>query len=878
MIPDLRARLNLLLLVTVFSGPFFANAQIVSGLITDENNSPVPYATIYVPETKEGTTSNIEGKFQFQLPPGTYHFTVRSMGYLQNKLEVVVQSDSMFLPITMKVQEFEIKEIKVFPGKEDPSYFIMRKAMAKAPYYRSKIKSYTADLYIKSNFEFTNIPKVIEKQEIEDGMRFKDVFKENVTYVIESQNKITYNYPDQYDQKVISKRTSLTGFDEPPVMGLMTANFYNERPFQVISPLSSMALEHYVFRYEGFISVGDRDVFKIKVTPKRKSDELVEGYIYIVDKLWCIYNLDFSSTFEFFDYHFKQQFENTGDDNWLPVSHNISGKVGMLGLRGTFYYGASVKYSSIVNNYELEKGLAADATADEQAPVKREQGKKEQELNKELDQLNAKEELNNSDVRKVARINRKILKEQYKDSTIVAADFGNYNISDDKDSLQTIDWDTVRAIPLTPAELESYERADSLMGIKSPTDTTSEEKGFDYQSLGAKILFGYYALYRDSVFRFGYDGLLSPVNFDFNAVDGYKYQQRFRMRFTTKEEKHIYVYPTIGYAFNREALFGLVNVRFIDILREGNRVTLEFGKQSKDFKPEGTGIQPLVNAVSSWFFGENYMRLYETEFFEMNMEQRLNNFRLYAGLDYNHFYPLENNISYPLSKEKEFEPNLPKGLEGDHPALEEQKSFTYKVGLRYGKRQRKPWLEESPFLFVGDFYNIRLSYHQGLSDIFNSVSDFSSIDLVYQQEANISPRAGMLWKLNAGYFINNDHLHFSQYKHFQTAETPVAMRPYTYTLQTLNDYEFSTSDSYFNVGFEYRTEYILLRYLSFLNQKTWSESLYLNYLTTPDLSNYWELGYSINNLFFVGNIGVFAGFKESDFESIAVKLTIPAFD
>ena len=49
-------------------------------------------------------------------------------------------------------------------------------------------KHYTADLYIKSNFEFQNIPKIIKQQEMDDGRKFKDYFKENVTYRITSYN------------------------------------------------------------------------------------------------------------------------------------------------------------------------------------------------------------------------------------------------------------------------------------------------------------------------------------------------------------------------------------------------------------------------------------------------------------------------------------------------------------------------------------------------------------------------------------------------------------------------------------------------------------------------------------------------------------------
>ncbi len=856
-------------------------AQTISGKILNEENEPIPYATIFVHEAKEGTISNTDGDFKLLLNMGTYHLTIRSLGFNQVEKEVVLNTDSLNFDIILKTQEYEIKEIKIFPGDEDPAYFIMRKAMTKAPYYRKKIKHYEADLYIKSNFEFTNIPKIYQNKIEIEGKKLKHFFKENVTYVIESQNKITYDYPNKYDQKVISKKSSLVGFDEPPVMGLMTSSFYEERPNSVISPLSVLALKHYIFRYEGFITVGNFDVFKIKVTPKRNSDELVEGYIYIVDKLWCIYNVDFSSSFEFFNYEIKQQYENLGNGNWLPISHSINGKLSMLGLRALFYYGASVKYSAIENNFQETDMEDGDSINVNDTIVKREKGNKEITLEKELAELSKKEEYTNRDVKKVTRLNRKILKEQYKDSTIVASTFNNYKIEDKKDSLNNnILWDTVRAIPLTPAEIESYSLADSLISLdKMETDTVTGEKKKKEKSVFSKVVFGDFDLAKDSLVRLRYDGLLSINNYGWNTVDGFKYKQKLEWRINPDSAKYIYLTPQIGYAFNRKAVYGSFTGRFRNIIGYGNNFGFAIGKESRDFKPEPLGIDPGLNAISSWFFAENYMKLYETEFLKLNISQRVKkNFALFSTVEYNHFYQLENNTSYFINDKREYSPNIPKGFSKESPELQQQKSFVYAVGLSYYKRVRKPWLQESPFLFMGDFYKFKLFFKQGVRNVFSSVSNFSQIDFSFRQQANISPSAGIDWKVNAGYFFNNEQMHFSQFKHFNTSEILVPFKQFTHTFQTLNDYEFSSNQSYLNIATEFRTEYLLMRYLSFINRKTWSESIHLNYLTTPDLQNYWEAGYSLNSLFFVGNIGVFTGFRGSKFESVAVKVSISGFD
>ena len=849
------------------------SGQVIYGKITDEQNEPVPYATIFVSETREGTISNVHGNYNLKLEKGTYHFIVRSLGYLQIEQEIKLASDSLRFDIVLQRQEYRIKEVKVFPGKEDPAYYIIRKAMANAAYFREKIKHYEADLYIKSNFTFTNIPKLYQNRMEVNGQKLKDAFKEDMTYVIESQNKITFDYPDSYKQEIISKRSSLTGFDEPPIMGLLTSNFYEERPARFISPLSAVALNHYNYEYQGFITVGKFDIFKIKVQPKRRSDELVSGTIYIVDKLWCIYNADFVARLEFFRFRIKQQYENLGNENWMPVSHIVEGDFSVLGLKGKFYYGATLKYNSVKENDLFPAPNIAETTENEQ---EENTGKKEEELRKEVAHINAKEELTNSDVRKVARLNRKILKEQYQDSTFTSAFNSDYEIEEIKDTLaaDTFSWDSVRTIPLTPAEIRSYEIRDSLVTMKKAEIKTDGNTPFR-NSAFMKILTGYNDLCKDSSIQLGYPGIISTENADFNTVDGYKYKQSLSFSADLDSGKYLSAVPEIGYAFNRKAVFWSVETRLRNLLLKNNQLEISFGKESRDFKFESDGISPALNSISSWFFGENYMRLYETGFFRFNMAQEILknlDFKLMAG--YNHFSPLENHVSYKLSDNKEYSPNIPKGLFPGSPVLQDQKSLLYALGLRYRKYQKKPWLPTSGFLMVSDFYDVLFSYKQGVKDILGSTSDFSRIDFKFRQQANLAPTAGIDWHISAGYFFNSGQIHFSQFKHFKTSEIAIPFQNFTHTFQLINDYEFSTNDKYANAGLEFRTEYLLMRYLSIFNKRTWSESLHLNYLATPVSNNYWEAGYSLNNLFFIGNFGVFAGFGKDHFESISVKFSI----
>ena len=182
------------------------------------------------------------------------------------------------------------------------------------------------------------------------------------------------------------------------------------------------------------------------------------------------------------------------------------------------------------------------------------------------------------------------------------------------------------------------------------------------------------------------------------------------------------------------------------------------------------------------------MKLYETAFLKLQVSHRFKEkFTLFTLAEYNDFRPLDNNAGYIFSKEKKFSSNLPQDFNFESPEIAAQKSLMYTVSANYYRRQRKPWLQESPFIFIKDFYTFNLQWKQGVKDIFSSVSDFSQLDFSYHQQANISPSAGIDVRVNAGHFFNTGQMHFSQFQHFSTNEIPVLLNFFTHSFQLLSD-------------------------------------------------------------------------------------------
>ena len=123
--------------------------------------------------------------------------------------------------------------------------------------------------------------------------------KEGDTYLIESINRIEHDAPDIYRQTVVAQQSTFPDLEETDIspMDVVRASFYEPVLADIaISPLSPNAMSHYRFSYEGSTPQGKYIVNKIKVIPKRKSQQVFEGTLYIIEDLWCLHSLDLTNT------------------------------------------------------------------------------------------------------------------------------------------------------------------------------------------------------------------------------------------------------------------------------------------------------------------------------------------------------------------------------------------------------------------------------------------------------------------------------------------------------------------------------------------------------------------------------------------------------
>jgi len=103
--------LLLLIGMSLFSGPLFAQTPIITGKVVDENGQTLIGATVKLKDAQGATTTDIDGKFSLPLPEGINTITVSYLGYFTK--DITVKPTSRNLLITLLPNPNNLNEVVV---------------------------------------------------------------------------------------------------------------------------------------------------------------------------------------------------------------------------------------------------------------------------------------------------------------------------------------------------------------------------------------------------------------------------------------------------------------------------------------------------------------------------------------------------------------------------------------------------------------------------------------------------------------------------------------------------------------------------------------------------------------------------------------------
>jgi hypothetical protein len=216
-----------------------------------------------------------------------------------------------------------------------------------------------------------------------------------------------------------------------------------------------------------------------------------------------------------------------------------------------------------------------------------------------------------------------------------------------------------------------------------------------------------------------------------------------------------------------------------------------------------------------------------------------NRSELFNTTDFSFFRPGENwyTANEPINTEAkvgEFE---------NAKALKTALVFTAKPWLKFRKRNgvKIPIADTSP--------EFKLTYNAGWTGVLQSTTNYQQLEIGVKHDFNVGVRATIDFNVEAGSFLRSSNLQFMDFKHFNGGLTEIAPLNVANNYRLLDYYLYSTKNSYVSLFSHFRFRKLLFTHIPIVRISGVKENLFLNYLKTDFSPNYFEVGYTIDNIF-----------------------------
>lgn len=877
------SRQSLLAVFLFFFSIHCAIAQGIKGRITNSRGEPVPYANVYVPALSTGTTSNIEGFYELKLPEGKQNVLFQYLGYQTQTRYVQVGKAVQEVNVQLMQRNYRIPEIKVLASGEDPAYYIMRRAIAMAPYYQKQVSHYSCTVYLKGSGVFEKIPFLLEKQMKKGGV------KENEPFVMETLSHLTFDLPDQVKQQVIAMHSSGKDNNTSP-MAMITNSLYDSDKYGVVSPLGRNALKAYRFRLDGVFEDQGRTINKICVIPKTHGKDVFSGYIYIADLFWNIHSADLQLHVPMTDIKLHQLYGEVAENTWMPVSLDFDIDFSGLGFKMNYRYVASVSdYKTTLNpalDHSFLARLEKQQIRDQQfidslsvAPTPMPgQSAKETPLSKKMDEWFEKDKLSNHEARK---LNRLMAKEARKADGAEPLEIKSFITSNPKQvKNDSAYWANVRPIPLTSSEKVSFDqKSEYLKQISKPEfqdSVRNSKRKFKPKHLIFGKTYDYSSDTTRDFRRFSIPGLIRPATLSFNSVDGFRLTLPFSYWQSDSLGHYSRLSTGLAWAFARQKFDASVTYQHRFDGMRNTWLSLGAGTTTNDYN-RTSGLSAATNDFYTLWLEQNFNRYYRRDFLQVASGIDIaNGLNLAVSADYSNNIRLSNHSHYSFIKyaDREIQPNIPANMELQNWQLDDHQSLLGQIRLEYTPRFRYLIRNHVKIYVHSRYPTWSLAYETAISGVGGSDSRFDLLKVAMRQKIDFGIADHFSYTMAAGAFLNTSRIYFEDFRHFDVKSTGFMFATYENSFRLLPFYAYSTQRNFAEMHATWQSGRLFIKQLPAIRNSSVSENLFLNALSTRELPAYFEGGYGLDNLFLLLNVEAVAGFERGKFRSAGIRVSL----
>ncbi|GHE34691.1 DUF5686 and carboxypeptidase regulatory-like domain-containing protein [Sphingobacterium griseoflavum] len=769
----------------------------VTGTVVDSTNKPLAAVSVLVKNSYLGTATNTNGEFSFsKLPNENQTLIFKSLGYKTFAYTIDAGKSAMPLHIVLERDERMIEEV-VVTNRENPALRIIKQAIRHREINANKIDKYQADFYSKGIMRMEKLPKKMAKSAATTFPGL-DSTGSGIIYLSETVSKISFQKPDKLYEEIVASKLSGNdqGFSFNTAIGA-NFDFYSNTVnlgTDIISPIADNALSYYTYKLIDIREEDGQQVYQIAVEPKRDKEPVVNGMIYIVDDSWAIYAVDFSIP----GYRTQQPILDSmailQHYTWHAPDSNWTKSLQQLRFKlGFFGIKANGSYLQNFSNYrfvdEFPKGTFGNTLAK---------------------------------IGKGANL---------KDSTY---------------------WRNARPIELTHEERTDYAFKDSIQTVRnSMAYLDSVDRAANYFSPLSPIT-GY--TYRNSLrhYRIEYLGLKNLSRSSFNPVQGFTITAALNATLGKNEAgPETQFNHDFQYAFSEKKLRFYADYRHRFNTKHYATLGVEFGNRVIPFN-EGEGVLPLVNNISTLFFKDSYIQLYQREQLKLHFTRNIGvPWRLAISAAWAKRSPLYNNSNFSLfRKDQHYVSNNPLAAEDyETAAFSTNSVFEIDAVLRWAVGQKAIDRPDALLLLSDNRYPVlTLGFKNGL----NLTDDDLSYQHLYgtiSQTTTLGVLGTLSGKINVGKFFSAENIPLTDYKHFAGNQTHIGTAAiYDNNFLLLPYYSHSSNNKYLQLHAEHDFKGYIFNKVPLLQELQWGLIAGYHQLATSARKPYHEFTLGIDNI------------------------------
>ena len=745
----------LLTLFISFLIPIVGFSNHISGIISDENGEPLPFASIYIKNTTYGVSSNAFGEYFIELESGNYTIIFSYIGFENEEKSINLTDKPKIINVILTENDLGLIEYEVVSNTKNKALEILEKVKKVKKKYVEK--NFSCEEYSKNTIEKRQF-KLQRKDTIElwqlDTSKSIN-FKNDVLKFVESYGDLykldgvkywSYDgYHDFADTKQKQDYVIIQSFEEfgeynitpqyevddkyDYLIKLSEIEFdlyENSIPIKIankpiVSPLSPGSRTYYKYDYLGFIPQEDSVIIhKIKITPRFKNEPLLKGVLFIEDSTFLLKSVELElsgplqSEFNIKNFHFIQNYEQFKDQNLIKrkiIDYTIKEKIYKI-------LGNSV---TVNKNFKFLKDLPTD-----------------------------------------------FKKNQVK------------YFSDSSEKISNQKWKSIRQLDLKKNEIEYINYTDSLRDYHQ-----SEEYALEQDSIYNKITWSnilWEGIGKKNRYK-GYSFYIWPVvsQFNFLGIGGYRHNLGFNYSQNINEKYKITTRNNLDYGLANKDFKGSTNISIITNDKKYKQFSLELGDQYK-------AINRYPSIVTA-FSRSNYVRSQNIE--TGYRTEILNGIYGEVKFQYTNQIPIDNlDLNSDL-----FTESIDSILELSPVKFDSYRKSETRIQLTWLPFQ-KFYYKKNKKIVVGTKYpTVNFTYRKGIPELFKSEINFDYLELGINDEFTIPHLGKSKWNIQTGAFVNKKKLRIVEWKYFRGSDRVFFSNP-LFSSQLLGNTLF-TENSFF---------------------------------------------------------------------------------